>query len=99
MFREHMYGKKRFWIPVVIIAAITVFSIIMLILWNWLMPELFHLPYITIYQAFGLLLLSKLMFSGFHHRGRHVHFDREACRKEFERKISNAQKPNTEEEK
>jgi hypothetical protein len=94
-----MYGKKRFWIPLIVLAAVSVFSFLLLILWNWLMPTIFNLPLINFYQAFGLLLLSKLLFSGIHHRGRPHHFGREAWRKEFERKISNAQKPNTEEGK
>lgn len=33
-------------------------------LWNWLLPDLFHLPLINIYQAFGLVILSKLLFGG-----------------------------------
>ena len=31
-------------------------------LWNWLMPALFHLPVITVWQAWGLLFLSALLF-------------------------------------
>ena len=31
-------------------------------LWNWLMPELFHLPTITIWQAWGLNVLCSLLF-------------------------------------
>ncbi|HVI46599.1 MAG TPA: hypothetical protein VM802_17105 [Chitinophaga sp.] len=34
-------------------------------LWNWLIPEIFHGPVITYWQAFGLLLLGKLLF-GWH---------------------------------
>lgn len=30
-------------------------------LWNWLMPGLFHLPVLTIWQAWGLLFLSTLL--------------------------------------
>jgi hypothetical protein len=37
-------------------------------LWNWLMPALFGLHSITFWQALGLLVLSKIFFSGF--RGR-----------------------------
>lgn len=33
-------------------------------LWNWLVPELFNGPAITFWQAMGLLLLSKILFSG-----------------------------------
>jgi hypothetical protein len=32
------------------------------LLWNWLMPELFGLPSINFFQAFGLLLLSGFLF-------------------------------------
>lgn len=31
-------------------------------LWNWLMPELFHLPALSLAQTFGLLLLSRILF-------------------------------------
>lgn len=38
-------------------------------LWNWLVPELFHGPVVSFWQALGLLLLSKLLFGWHHHRG------------------------------
>lgn len=38
-------------------------------LWNWLIPELFHGPYITFCQAFGLFILAKILFGGFKGRG------------------------------
>lgn len=31
-------------------------------LWNWLMPELFRLPAISLPQTYGLLLLSRILF-------------------------------------
>jgi hypothetical protein len=31
-------------------------------LWNWLMPVIFGLPYITFYQAVGLNLMSTILF-------------------------------------
>lgn len=37
-------------------------------LWNWLIPELFHGPVITVWQALGLCLLGKLLF-GWHGGG------------------------------
>ena len=33
-------------------------------LWNWLMPAIFHLPEITIWQAAGLVVLSRILFRG-----------------------------------
>lgn len=33
------------------------------LLWNWLMPELFGLPKITIFQSLGLMMLSGCLFN------------------------------------
>ena len=38
-------------------------------LWNYTMPELFHLPIIDFYHALALLLLSKILFGGCRGRG------------------------------
>jgi len=51
---------------VMIAIAATVFGEVVMRLWNWLMPSLFHLPTITFARALGLLVLSKLLFGGFH---------------------------------
>jgi len=32
------------------------------LLWNWLMPQIFGLPPLGLLQAFGLLVLSSLVF-------------------------------------
>lgn len=34
-------------------------------LWNWLMPTIFSLPQISFWQAVGVIILSKILFSGF----------------------------------
>lgn len=34
----------------------------LMLLWNWLMPELFNLPQIGFWQAVGLQLLATLLF-------------------------------------
>jgi len=33
-----------------------------MLLWNWLMPELFHLSEVTFWQAIGLNLLCTILF-------------------------------------
>jgi hypothetical protein len=38
-------------------------------LWNWLIPYLFNGPVITFWQALGLIILSKILFSGFSGKG------------------------------
>ena len=56
-------------IVVLVIVAATVLSFVVMHLWNWLMPSIFGLRAITFAQAFGLLLLSKILLGGFHKRG------------------------------
>jgi len=42
------------------------FGWLVMILWNWLMPTIFHLGEIAYWQAFGLVILAKLLFGGMH---------------------------------
>jgi hypothetical protein len=39
-----------------------VFGILVMLLWNWLMPLIFGLREITYWQAFGIVILVKLIF-------------------------------------
>ena len=41
-----------------------VFGWLVMILWNWLMPAIFHLGEIGYWQAFGIVILAKLIFGG-----------------------------------
>ena len=65
---------KRHWIlrglKVLLFVALaaTVFSFVVMALWNRLMPGIFGLHAISFWQALGLLVLSKILFGGF--RGR-----------------------------
>ncbi|MBL3657947.1 hypothetical protein [Fulvivirga sediminis] len=62
-------GKKIALGIVAVLAFGALFGYIVMILWNWLVPELFHGPSVTYGQAIGLLILSKLLFGGFHGKG------------------------------
>jgi hypothetical protein len=44
---------------------LTVFTFVVMRLWNWLMPALFGWHFISFWQALGLLILSKILFGGF----------------------------------
>jgi MFS family permease len=43
------------------------FGFLVMYLWNWLMPAIFGLGTITYIQAFGLVVLSKILFGSFGH--------------------------------
>ena len=39
-----------------------------LLLWNWLMPTIFDLPYITFWQALGLTLLARVLLQPWNYK-------------------------------
>lgn len=53
-----------------------VFGWLVELLWNWLMPAIFKLTTITYWQAFGLVILAKLLLGGIgsHHARYQKHF-------------------------
>ena len=61
--------KIRFAAMAIVFAA--AIGLVVMLLWNWLMPTLFSLPELTYLQAVGLLILSKILLGGFSkgHRG------------------------------
>lgn len=53
------------WIVLVVLAVIglsLLFTLPTYLLWNWLMPAIFNLKRITLWQALGLNLLAGLLF-------------------------------------
>jgi hypothetical protein len=48
------------------------FGLVVKVLWNWLMPALFGLGVITFWQAFGIVLLAKILFGGHGHGRRYA---------------------------
>lgn len=85
----------KFWIfkiILIVLAAIFLVGWVTMLLWNWLIPELFKGPAITFWQALGLLLLSKILFSGFKGRERKGHFPRHHhWKQKFEEKLNDLQ--------
>lgn len=63
-----MNYKKGFLIAPVILALLTLCIYLTMVLWNWLMPQIFRLPEIGFWQAAGLLVLGRFIFGGFHHK-------------------------------
>jgi hypothetical protein len=71
----HGRGKRRIgWIFLGIVgftAFAFLFGAVVMWLWNWLMPVIFHLGIISYWQAVGLAILGRLLFGSFHHGGPH----------------------------
>ena len=51
------------------------FGLVLMWLWNWLMPTIFGLPIISFWQAWGLVVLSHILFKTFPHHGPRNHHD------------------------
>jgi hypothetical protein len=71
-------------IAVAAIAFIGVFSAVVMLLWNYLVPVLFHGPELSYWQALGLLVLCRILFGGIRARGMHGHFGRRRWRERWE---------------
>jgi len=63
------WGRKAILFIPLIAIGITAFIWVIMLLWNWLMPDIFQLPEITYWQAAGLFILSRILFGGSHFGG------------------------------
>jgi hypothetical protein len=61
------------------LAGLVLFTYVVLLLWNWLVPELFNGPELNYWQTLGILVLSKILFTGIgsgHRRNPSVNTDK-----------------------
>jgi len=72
--------KLRFlkFIPIAL-AILAVISLIVMLLWNALIPDIFKGPSLTYFQAIGLFILTKILFvlgpgNRSHFKGRHEYW-------------------------
>jgi hypothetical protein len=49
------------------VAFLALFTYVVMLLWNWLVPELFNGPLLTYWQTLGILVLSKILLTGIGH--------------------------------
>ncbi len=67
-----------------VIAVMALLALAVMLLWNSLVPELFHGPSLRYWQALGLLLLSRILFGGLRGRGWHGHWRQRMWRERWE---------------
>lgn len=76
-------------IGLLIAAAVT---ILVMLAWNYVMPAVFKLPEINLWQTLALIFLSKIFFSSFHGGPRGFRWNRrrhEEWHRRFEERLSN----------
>lgn len=79
--------KHLVFIPICFIVFAGLFGLLVMMLWNCLMPYLLGLPLINYWQAIGLLMLCKILFggmSGGDHGHRHGHCGGNKLRQRWE---------------
>ena len=62
----HIAGRVVLGIAAAAVFAL-VFGVLVMLLWNWLMPAIFGLGAITFWQAWGLVVLSHILFKSHAH--------------------------------
>ncbi len=86
--------KKRWWVGKVaagvgiFLAAALVLSLVVMLLWNALIPEIFGGPAVTYAQALGLLVLSHILLRGWSPWRHRNGWRRDRWRKRFEEKLA-----------
>ena len=63
---KKLWIKKGVMMFTFFIVAVAAFSFVVMGLWNAILPEILGVKPISFIQALGILLLSKILFGGFH---------------------------------
>lgn len=58
------WTKAALLIPLFVVGAVLLVGLVVMTLWNGIMPDIFGLGVLTIWQAIGLLVLGKILFGG-----------------------------------
>lgn len=59
---------KGFIFFIIFLPAFFFIGFVVMFLWNHILPDAIHASTITYWQGLGLLILSKILFGGFHRR-------------------------------
>jgi Ca2+/H+ antiporter, TMEM165/GDT1 family len=76
-FKMAFSPRKVIGVLVLVTAGVMVIGSIVMVLWNAVMPAVFHLPLVDFWQALGLFCLAKLLFSGFRGVGPRMRWKRD----------------------
>ena len=65
----HTWKRRRYFFFLFIPLIMLAIGAVVMYLWNAILPGVVHVGTITYWQAFGLLVLCRILFGGFHPRG------------------------------
>lgn len=86
--KPFLYRGRFIFIPIAIAAFVALTGFVVMNLWNWLIPAIFHLGFIDFWQAVGLFVLSKILF-GFGKGGRGMYGGAPWMRHRMEERFKN----------
>lgn len=61
--------RRPFFFPLLFIPLVFLGGLVVMLLWNAILPALLHVSVIEYWQALGLLVLARILFGGHHHCG------------------------------
>jgi len=59
--------KFRFAGVIIMLVMFAVFGVVVMLLWNGILPGLFGFPALNYWRAIGILYLARILFGGFGH--------------------------------
>src|ERR1700688_859422 len=60
--RQKFYRWRFIFIPLAVVAFLSLISFVVMTLWNYLLPGILHVGMITFWQAMGIFILCKILF-------------------------------------
>ncbi len=66
IMNHHSCRKRWILFPLIGAAALFVFSLAVMLLWNGVLTSVVAVRSVSLWQAMGLLVLAKILFGGFH---------------------------------
>ena len=70
---QHPWRRRRLLFLPIFIAGLFAMSAVVMLLWNAVLPNISGLLPLNYWQAMGIFVLSRILFSGFTFRGHHGH--------------------------
>jgi hypothetical protein len=60
--KKTFYRGRFIFIPLAVVAFLSLISFVVMTLWNYLLPGILHVGVITFWQAMGIFILCKILF-------------------------------------